>query len=180
LGHQHVGTEHLLLGLLVAGQGPAAAALQEAGATPSAIRRKVTEAVGPGVPGSEPSSMSARASRAIGRAPRFAQQHHADEVGSDHLLLAVLDVEGTAGQVLRGLGVDVDHLRAKLGPGETRPVDVESEPSPVAAPTVPLNCPSCGAQVDELTATRVPLTGDASGDVVVLSCSTCGVVLGVK
>jgi hypothetical protein len=34
--------------------------------------------------------------------------------------------------------------------------------------------------VDELTATRVPLTGDASGDVVVLSCSTCGVVLGVK
>jgi ATP-dependent Clp protease ATP-binding subunit ClpA len=174
-----------LLGLRDAAHGPASAALHDAGATPSAIRRKVTEAVGPGVPGSEPSSMSARAGRALGRAPRFAQQHHADEVGSEHLLLAVLDVEGTAGQVLRGLGVDVEQLRAALGTHDAPPpTRFENEISPqrddlvLKAPVA--RCASCGADLVELHATRLPVTGDADGDVVTLSCPTCGTVLGVR
>ena len=46
LGHQYVGTEHLLLGLLVEGESSATHALIAGGASLDAARQKVTEAVG--------------------------------------------------------------------------------------------------------------------------------------
>lgn len=177
LGHQRVGTEHLLLGLLADEGTPAAAALRDSGATVAAARRKVGEAVGPGAPGSEPSSTSPRANRAVGRAPRFARDQRAEVVGADHLLLAVLDVEGTAGQVLRGLGVDLEHLRATLGTGEAR--HLEPEVHSPARPTLPPLCPSCHSAINELTGTAVPVSGGHDRQVLVLSCQACGAVLGV-
>ncbi|HET9443488.1 MAG TPA: Clp protease N-terminal domain-containing protein, partial [Acidimicrobiales bacterium] len=45
LGHPHVGTEHLLLGVLVAEDGAAPAVLGAAGVGVNACRRKVAEAV---------------------------------------------------------------------------------------------------------------------------------------
>ena len=56
---------------------------------------------------------TARAKRAIERASRFSLQRWR-HVGTEHLLLGVLDVEGTACQVLRGLGVDVAGLRRTI------------------------------------------------------------------
>jgi ATP-dependent Clp protease ATP-binding subunit ClpA len=178
LGHQRVGTEHLLLGLLADEGAPAAAALRNAGATVAAARRKVSEAVGPGAPGNEPSSTSPRANRALGRAPRFARDQRAELVGSDHLLLAVLDVEGTAGQVLRGLGVDLEHLRSTLGATNAAHVEHRSQATEVSAALRPV-CPSCHGAVNELTGTTVPVNGGSDRPVLVVSCPACGAVLGV-
>ena len=178
LGHDRVGTEHLLLGLLADEASPAAGALREAGATIAAARRKVTEAVGAGTPGATPSSSSARASRAIGRAPRFARDLGADGVGSEHLLLAVLDVEGTAGQVLRGLGVDVEQLGNALG-ARTATTEREEHAHPVVS--VRPVCPGCRLTLDAaLVATPLPVSGSAEvHGITVVSCPACGHALGV-
>ncbi len=176
LGHDRVGTEHLLLGLLADEDGPASNALREAGVTLTAARRKVAEAVGPvSGDGGDPTS-TPRCTRAVGRAPRFARDQHADVVGSEHLLLAVLDVEGTAGQVLRGLGVDVEHLRAALGarPATTGRDEERRQAAAVPAPA----CPGCGTAVAGVAATAVPVMGASLDEVTLLTCPACGTVLG--
>ena len=169
LGHGRVGTEHLLLGLLGDPGSDAATALTEAGVTLAAARYKVREAVGPtNVPAdAPPAGLSARADRALGRAVRFARRSPAG-VTSEHLLLAVLDVEGTAGQVLRGLGVDPERLRS---PSEPVPSDEDPEPEPAVEA---LRCPACRAAIDEdsLVARRV-------GEARVFACGACRTVLGV-
>lgn len=178
LGHDRVGTEHLLLGLLADESSAASSALRDAGATIAAARRKVSEAVGPGEPGAAPSASSARAARAIGRAPRFARDLGAAGVSSQHLLLAVLDVEGTAGQVLRGLGVDIEQLGNALG-ARTATAAREEHAHPVVS--VRPVCPGCRLTLDAaLTATTLPVSGSpATQEVTVVSCPACGHVLGV-
>lgn len=179
LRHEVVGTEHVLLGLLADETTPTAATLRDAGATRSAVRRKITEAVGPGGGAAAELTLSSRATRAIGRAPRLARDQGADIVGEDHLLLAVLDVEGTAGQVLRGLGVDIEQLRGALGGRASAPV-VHDEP-PATAAALPPACPSCHAPLDAgVVGTLVPVTGPTAGagETVLLSCPACGTVVG--
>src|SRR5256885_3110122 len=116
LGHGHIGTEHLLLGVLVDGSTAAARVLVAAGATADGARRKVMEAVPADRdnPVGDDLPLTARAQRALDRAGRFSRQRHDPEVSTGHVLLGILDVEGTAGQVLRGLGVDVPALPAAL------------------------------------------------------------------
>jgi len=184
LGHGAVGTEHLLLGVLT-GDDRAAAALSSAGATVAAARHKVAEAGrAPKTPtdgGSLP--FTSRAERALGRAVRFSHQARAEAVGTGHVLLGVLDVEGTAGQVLRGIGVDVSRLRDAL---TSEPADdatpPQQAPAPAATPAVATpTCSSCGAAVDELVFTKVRAVNEEgrTGEVVMFSCRSCGTVLGV-
>jgi ATP-dependent Clp protease ATP-binding subunit ClpC len=177
LGHHQVGTEHLLLGLLATRDAPAAVALEAAGATLTSVRRKVTEAVGPGGRADTAPTLSPRASRALGRAPRFARDDQAGLVTSEHLLLAVLDVEGTAGQVLRGLSVDLEHLRGSLSTGGVGASDDAGAP----AATVQVGCPGCHGPLDAgVSGTEVPVMGVDSEPVTLLSCPACGTVLGVS
>lgn len=183
LGHGRVGTEHLLLGLLAAEDGTADEALRTAGASLTALRRKVIEAVGPGTADGAAPGWTARAGRALGRAPRFARDAGGDLVAPDHVLLGVLDVEGTAGQVLRGLGVDLEALRSGLH-GAGNEATGEAAPEPPAAsrpPAVPAHCPTCHDPVaGGLQSSEVPLRGPAERRVVVVvSCPACGTVFGV-
>ena len=48
LNHNYIGTEHLLLGLLVTGRGPAAAVLTEAGMSAASVRAGIVRIVGRG------------------------------------------------------------------------------------------------------------------------------------
>lgn len=185
--HERVGTEHLLLGLLAdpeVGQ-----VLKDAGLSDGAARRKIAEAV----PVAEPADPKAplprtpRCGRAIGRATRFARDDHADLAGCRHLLLGVLDVEGTAGQVLRGLGIDIEHLRSPVGPHEPsideEAVDDKSTESPAELAPPAVRCPHCAAPLtDGVAGTRLPLTGQAGGGgrtVLAVSCPVCATLLGV-
>lgn len=171
LGHVRIGTEHLLLALLADESGGASSMLRAAGATLAGARNKVAEAVV--VRGRPPSGslpQSPRASRALVRAARFAHQDRCETPRSEHVLQGVLDVEGTANLVLRGLGVDVDALRVQLAGGEPAVAPVADEPA------APMRCPSCRAELD-LAAT--PVTADAT-PATVFSCRACGHVLGVS
>jgi ATP-dependent Clp protease ATP-binding subunit ClpC len=144
LGHGTLGTEHLLLGILATDGSGAAGALRDAGVTLAAARHKVVEAVGRGAAvaaqPTEPLPATSRAGRALGRAVRFSHLARAEAVATGHVLLGVLDVEGQAGQVLRGLGVDVHGLRGVLADVEDdaapppRPATAAPAPDPEAAP----------------------------------------------
>jgi ATP-dependent Clp protease ATP-binding subunit ClpA len=113
LDHPRVGTEHLLLGLLSDDDGEPADVLRAAGVSLAAARRKVVEASGAdaGSPNSEALPFTPRAQRALERAARFSRKELEPEVTAGQVLRGVLDVEGLACQVLRGLGVDIVHLR---------------------------------------------------------------------
>ena len=184
LGHDRIGTEHLLLGLLTS-DSDTSKLLTAAGVTLAAARNTVSEAVGkPSVGtigGSSPLPSTARAGRALGRAARFADAEGSDIIESEHLLWGVLDVEGTAGQVLRGLGVDVDLLRDQL---ETLEANRETRTS-LEAPVTAFSseqCPSCSVALEETLSYRIVVATSDSGsqrDAVVFSCGNCGRVLGV-
>jgi ATP-dependent Clp protease ATP-binding subunit ClpC len=138
LGHPHVGTEHLLLGLLAQGDNAAARALQRAGATLALCREKVTEALATRSGGRQDNppehlELTDRAARALDRAARLSARLKSDQVETSHVLVSVLDVEGTAGQVLRGLSVDLAAVRLGLsedgGDGRS-PAAGNAEPMP--------------------------------------------------
>jgi hypothetical protein len=150
LGHDHLGTEHLLLGLLTS-QSSTARVLTNAGVTLTAARHKVSEAVGAppdAPPPAGPLPRTPRVERALGRSIRFAHARGSDLVGSQHVLLGVLDVEGTAGQVLRGLGLDVDRLRMTLDRLPVTPPGAVDAPDTVDAPDAVDTPDASGAAVD--------------------------------
>jgi ATP-dependent Clp protease ATP-binding subunit ClpA len=190
LQHARVGTEHLLLGLLADGTSSAADTLQSAGANLAATRHKVVEATAADSGDVAPvdPELTPRARRAIDRAGRFARQAREPEVGAQHLLLGVLDVEGLACQVLRGLGVDLARLREALVPADDAadaPVDIAAAVDEAAAPaaeTVRPRCPSCRAALDETLATvlmRSGRHGDGPAAMVrIVYCAACGGALG--
>lgn len=178
LGARAIGTEHLLLGVL-AGTSDAARTLTAAGATVAATRAKVGETSRGGRPADDaPVGLTPRATRAIGRAHRYSHGERSEEVDARHLLLGVLDIEGTAGQVLRGVGIDVGALRdTLLVQFDDSSVVAESLAGAAAGPT----CPHCAATIADVAFTTVPATGNdgRSADVVVFACRGCGVALGV-
>lgn len=195
-----VGTEHLLLGVLAVDGCAAAGVLRSVGVTAAGVRRKIGETslgagagVGAGHPGIAGAGQagavgrSARAERAIGRAHRFAHDAAVAEARSEHLLLGVLDVEGTAGQVLRGLGVDVDRLRGRLlvadigEPDEaTRAAAPEPSPAAGAAAVPAVRCPRCDADLagSGVTVAEVPVHGGGAAHA--FACGGCGVLLGIR
>ena len=184
LGHRHVGTEHLLLGLLADTADPAAQALRRAGATPEGARSKIIEAVGRGEPLTHPTqpAYTARARRAIERAFRFSLQRRRPMASTDDLLVGVLDVEGTAGQVLRGLAVDIASLRTdvqSLGQGDS-PEETAATKEPTAGGREPC-CGVCGADLERVLAhRRVASTGrDERRQLVAAYCSGCGTTFGI-
>ena len=111
---------------------------------------------------------------------RFAHIDGSDVITSDHLLRGVLDVEGTAGQVLRGLGVDVDLLRTSLAAADEDREAAPPDPRAVLVETSP-RCPSCQTALEEQLTYRMVTARSESGaprEVALVSCGACGFVLG--
>jgi ATP-dependent Clp protease ATP-binding subunit ClpC len=117
LGHDYIGTEHLLLGLLKNSGSTAHQVLTRLQAPPETVRRKVSEHVRPGdktMRGHVPFSLPAK--KALEFSLREALQLGHSHIGSGHLLLGLLREEkGTAARVLTELGVDLDRARSLVG-----------------------------------------------------------------
>ena len=123
LNHDHVGTEHLLAGLLREERGTAAQVLGSFGVTLDAVRGQIAALVGAG---QEPPrghiAFTARAKKgfelALREATRLGQQ-----IGTGHLLLGLTgQADCVAAQILGALGVDLAGLRARvMAETESRP-----------------------------------------------------------
>lgn len=181
LNHRRVGTEHLLLGLLSDDDGEPAELLKAAGAHLVAARHKVVEAVGDdvGSPDGEALPFSDRAQRALERAGRFSRKDRESVVNAGHVLLGVLDVEGLACQVLRGLDVDLVQLRhAAIGRGAVDPVPAvgDDTPRPDAPVEASVDASVAASVAASAAASAAALVGPSS-DIVRPRCARCDAAL---
>jgi ATP-dependent Clp protease ATP-binding subunit ClpC len=116
LKHNYIGTEHLLLGMLVESSGVAARALTAAGLTLGEARSQVEEAVGrgKGAPGGH-IPFTPRAKKVLELALREALRLGHNYIGTEHMLLGLMrEGEGLGVQIIVGRGIDLDQLRKSV------------------------------------------------------------------
>jgi hypothetical protein len=116
LGHDYLGTEHLLLGLLGAGDGVAIQVLASMGIPLDEVRSRVEGIIthGPGTRAG-PILPTPQARRVMGLTMREALALGHNDVGTGHLLLALLrEGHGIAAQVLTALGADHARVREQV------------------------------------------------------------------
>ena len=116
LNHTYVGTEHLLLGLIGAGEGVAVQALESLGVSLEAVREQVEQIIGRGqqaVPEHIP--LTPRAKKVLELARREAFQLGHNYIGTEHILLGLIrEGKGVSAQVLADLGADVNRVRQQI------------------------------------------------------------------
>jgi ATP-dependent Clp protease ATP-binding subunit ClpC len=117
LGHNYIGTEHILLGLLRESDGVAARALVSMGISLDVVRGQVKEIIGQG----DPSELSGhipftpRAKKVLELSLREALQLGHNYIGTEHILLGLIrEGEGVAAQVLVTLGADLNRVRQQV------------------------------------------------------------------
>jgi len=114
LNHDHIGSEHLLLGILALNEGVALDALRSLGLNLQQLRLEVEKTCGTGgttkTEGMLP--LSPRFKRILELAVREAASMNYNFVGTEHLLLALLrEGEGRAARVLKNLNVTPEEVR---------------------------------------------------------------------
>jgi ATP-dependent Clp protease ATP-binding subunit ClpC len=116
LNHNHIGTEHILLGLVHEDEGVAARALGSLNIRLDAVRREVEEIIGQGKsPPSEHIPFTPRAKKVLELSLREAIQLGHNYIGTEHILLGLLrEGEGVACQVLVKLGASLPNVRARV------------------------------------------------------------------
>ena len=116
LGHNYIGTEHILLGLIHEGEGVAAKALESMGISLEAVRQEVEEIIGQGT---EPPvghiPFTPRAKKVLELSLREGLQMGHKYIGTEFLLLGLIrEGEGVAAQVLVKLGADLPRVRQQV------------------------------------------------------------------
>ncbi len=117
LGHDHIGTEHLLLGMVKEGSGLAAVVLREFKVDLVMVRKEV-EQLGHG-PGKDPPPMklqqTERCQRVLNYAIEEASSLGHNYVGTEHLLLGLLrEPEGTAARALAKMNLKLEEVRSAV------------------------------------------------------------------
>lgn len=130
LGHNFVGTEQVLLGLIGEGTGIAAKTLKSMGVNLKDARVEVEKIIGRGsgfvaveIP------FTPRAKRVLELSWDEARQLGHNYIGTEHLLLGLIrEGEGVAARVLENLGVDLNKIRSNVVKmlGESKPQTVTS------------------------------------------------------
>ncbi len=116
LGHNFVGTEQILLGLIGEGTGVAAKVLKSMGVNLKDARTEVEKIIGRGsgfvaveIP------FTPRAKRVLELSLEEARQLGHNYIGTEHLLLGLIrEGEGVAARVLENLGVDLAKVRTQV------------------------------------------------------------------
>ena len=120
LGHDYVGTEHVLIGLTKVKNGVAAKALEEFGLVTEDIFEAVEEHVGRGNKKATSIYMTPRVKHVLELAIQVANHMNHNYVGTEHILLGLLsDGSGVAVAILRAMNIRsndvVEAIRSILG-----------------------------------------------------------------
>ena len=120
LGHDYVGTEHVLIGLIKVKNGVAAKALNELGLSAETIIEDVEEHIGRGNKKASSVYMTPRVKHVLELAVEVANHMNHNYVGTEHILLGLLsDGGGVAIGILRNHNIRandiVDTIRTILG-----------------------------------------------------------------
>ncbi|RSL29433.1 ATP-dependent Clp protease ATP-binding subunit [Salibacterium salarium] len=115
LGHNNIGTEHILLGLIREGEGIAAKALQALNLGSDQIQKEVEALIGTGQEGSKTIHYTPRAKKVIELSMDEARKLGHSYVGTEHILLGLIrEGEGVAARVLNNLGVSLNKARQQV------------------------------------------------------------------
>ncbi len=117
LNHGYVGTEHLLIGLLQEGTGVAARVLEENGVEESKVVELVSQLISPNtsVQMAENAAYTPRARRVIENSYREAVRFKAAQIGTEHILIAILrERDCVASRLLNTMGISVQKLYIDL------------------------------------------------------------------
>lgn len=119
MGHNYVGTEHILLGLINEGTGVAAAALEQCGVTSDALRDKISTTDGIGMKTTlTPDDFTPRTKRVLKAAMLASTRMGNNYVGTEHLLLAVIaESDSYAVSFLHELGVSENAIAQAVAGG---------------------------------------------------------------
>jgi ATP-dependent Clp protease ATP-binding subunit ClpC len=124
LGHNNIGTEHILLGLIREGEGIAAKALLALGLGLEKIQDEVESLIGRGQEQPTNIAYTPRAKKVIELSMDEARKLGHTYVGTEHILLGLIrEGEGVAARVLNNLGISLNKARQQvlqlLGSSET-------------------------------------------------------------
>lgn len=155
LGHNFVGTEQVLLGLIGEGTGIAAKTLKSMGVNLKDARVEVEKIIGRGsgfvaveIP------FTPRAKRVLELSWDEARQLGHNYIGTEHLLLGLIrEGEGVAARVLENLGVDLNKIRSNVVKmlGDSKPQTVSSGGSSSSSSTSKAKTPSLDEFGTDLT-----------------------------
>jgi ATP-dependent Clp protease ATP-binding subunit ClpC len=203
LGHNYVGTEHLLLGLTHDDEGAGGKVLRSFGLSQQEVRAEVELRIGQGadVPAGE-FPLTPRAKKVLELALREALSLGHNYIGTEHLLLALIrEGEGVAAHVLlaRTPGLDavrsavIDHLsegggdrqsEAEMSTHEDVRLSMSSSARAAARSIRPADmpvCPSCSESLKGMLGYRIlEAAGDEQGEarsVLFLYCKACGLAI---
>jgi len=144
LGHDNIGTEHMLLGIVRLGEGAAVQILQNLDADPAVVRERILERVETNENlmkiGNIP--FTKKAERVLKVTYLEGRSFNAEQVGTEHLLLAISkEDDGVAGEVLTSLGITYAALREQVeglsGGGSSADEGPQDGPKPASKSKTP-------------------------------------------
>ena len=112
LGHNYIGTEHLLYGLVKEGTGIANKVLENQNVTENAVLEKIEELIGTGeTRGDQTIGFTPRTKRVIENAFREAKRLGSDFIGTEHLLIGIMrEADSIAVRIMLDLNVNPQKL----------------------------------------------------------------------
>ena len=113
LHHNYIGTEHLLLGLLREGSGVAACVLMSNGVEEEKLVQLIEDLIAPSsdVLVMDRDGYSPKTQKVLERAETEAEHFHSEQIGTEHLLLAIIkETDCAASRLLNTLGVSGQKL----------------------------------------------------------------------
>jgi len=144
LGHDAIGTEHLLLGILRLGEGTPIRIITNLGCDPDELRDALEETAGAGAATLKIGNLpfTKRAERALKLSYIEVKNYNGEIIGTEHLLLSLTkDDDGLAGQALNGFNLTYENVKGELnnlmreggttqqGRSETAPVEKSKTPT---------------------------------------------------
>lgn len=116
MGHDYIGSEHIVLGLLKEGTGVAFTVMNKLGVSAEAYEKLIRERVGTGARTAlTPDAFTPRTKQILQIAIMAGARLHNSYVGTEHLLIAVLEDDNCYGmRFLRTLGVDSARITSEL------------------------------------------------------------------
>lgn len=115
LGHNYIGTEHILYGLVKEGEGIAAKVLLNKGITPEKIVKKIEEIVGKGNEIEETLGFTPRTKRILENAFLETKKIGSNFIGTEHLLLAILkESDCLAVKIILELNVEIPKIHNEI------------------------------------------------------------------
>ena len=127
LGHNYIGTEHILYGLVKEGEGVASKVLTNKGITAEKVLKEIQEMLGNGREIQESLGFTPRSKRILENAFIEARRIGFNYIGTEHLLLAILKEEDSiATKIILELNVEIPQIYNEIAKVINEEVDIEN------------------------------------------------------